>query len=221
MKSNIAEWAELHRSGYFVNHPRYQDRRMRAELDLEYIGQFGLKLRPGMNVAVIGSGYGREAAIFGPLVKDVYAIDVCPEVFAEMFEYLLQRKVENVMPVLAAIWRSGVPNGVDLFYSMATFQHITKDLAQNYLFGIADKLKPASGRAVIQFAENETGTPDAELKVYEPNVRWTKAEIADAVKKAGLKLIEINTLCGTNKAGRGWTWHWAFIGPEKKINQEE
>lgn len=220
MRTNIAQWAELHRGGYFANHPRYQGRERKASRDLEFLAQFGVKLRPRMSVVVIGSGYGREAAVFGPLVKDVYAIDVCPEVFAEMAEYLLAKKLENVMPVLAEDWMWGMPSPIDLFYSMAAFQHMTKDLVRNYLYGIADKLRPVSGRAVLQFAENETGTADAPLEAVEPNVRWSKAEIAEAVKDAGLNLIKINTLNGKNKAGKKWTWHWALIGPRTPAEEE-
>ncbi|MBE3109320.1 MAG: class I SAM-dependent methyltransferase [Acidobacteria bacterium] len=220
MRSNIAEWAELHRGGYFANHPRYKNRGAKAEPDLEHIGQFGRELQPSMKVVVIGSGYGREVALFAPLVRTVYAIDVCPEVLAEMDEYLKTKNVVNVVPVLAAYWLSRTPSDIDLFYSMATFQHTTKDLARDYLYGIADKLKPVSGRAIIQFADNETGTADAPLEAVEPNVRWSKAEITEAVKNAGLNLIKINTLNGKNKAGKRWTWHWAFIGPGKSAKEE-
>lgn len=211
MRSNVAQWAELHRGGYFANHPRYKNRNGKESADLEHVAQFGREFRPGMRVVVIGAGYGRETAVFAPLVGTVYAIDVCQEVLADMARYLGGMGISNVVPVLAEGWREKVPAGMDLFYSMATFQHLTKDLAKDYLAGIAEKLKPIAGRAIVQFAENETGTADADLVAYEPNVRWTTGEILEACRKAGLEAIQINTVRGTNRAGREWAWHWAFM----------
>jgi len=212
MKSNIAEWIALHKAGYFANHPRYQNRDKKVSYDLEYLGQFKFELRSWMNIVVIGAGYGRETAILAPLVKWVYAIDVSPSLGTGMKEFLWARKIENFDFVWAQSWHERIPSGIDLFYSIATFQHITKDLARDYLDGIADKLTEGTGRAVIQFAENETGTDDADLRIYEPNVKWSAPEIKEAVENAGLKLLNINTLRGRNKAGKEWTWHWVLIG---------
>jgi cyclopropane fatty-acyl-phospholipid synthase-like methyltransferase len=163
-----------------------------------------------MVIAVIGSGYGRELAIFGPKVTRAYGIDVSELVHAEMAGYLKAKKVANVVPVLAEGWAEALPAGLDLVYSVATFQHLTRDLVRDYLWGTARKLGQPDGRAILQFAENERGTEDAEDKAYEPNVKWTAEEIALAMADAGLELVEIKTMTGIHRNGREWKWHWTL-----------
>ena len=210
MRSNVERWKELHEGGYFRDHPCYQNKMAKPSSDQGYLDLFKVKLRPEMVIAVIGSGYGRELAIFGPKVARAYGVDVSEKVHAEMTAYLKAKGVKNVVPVMAEGWEEALPPGLDLVYSVATFQHLTRDLVRDYLRGIARKLEQPEGRAVLQFAENERGTEDAEDKAYEPNVKWTAKEIAPAMAEAGLELVEIKTMTGIHRNGREWKWHWTL-----------
>lgn len=210
MRSNVERWKELHEAGYFRDHRCYQNRMAKPSDDLKYLDLFRIELKPEMVIAVIGSGYGRELAVFGPKVARAYGLDVSEKVHAEMRAYLKAKGVKNVVPVLAEGWAEALPDGLDLVYSVATFQHLTRDLVRDYLWGIARKLGQPGGRAVLQFAENERGTEDAEDKAYEPNVKWTAEDIALAMAGAGLEIVEIKTMTGIHRNGREWKWHWTL-----------
>lgn len=212
MNTNVAGWRILHvKGGYYDVHPNYIDKDRRKDVDLETIEEY-ITLRAGMRVAVIGSGYGRETAMIAPRVGLVYAIDV-EECFPRMRAFLHARYVENVVPVDAGSWRSGIEPPIDFVYSIVTFQHITRDLAKDYVEGFAPLLSPG-GKMLIQFSESPTGTFDTGDAAIEPNVKWTKEEIADLVTAAGLEIYHLRTITGIGgtRARRPWKWHWAFIG---------
>jgi len=212
MKTNIAGWRILHQKGnYYDVHPNYSDKEGRKDTDLEVIEEF-FTLRAGMRVAVIGSGYGRETAMIAPRVGVVFAIDV-EECFPRMRAFLHARNVENVVPLDAGSWKSRIVPPVDFVYSIVTFQHITRDLAKDYVEGFAPLLSPR-GKMLIQFSESPTGTFDTGDVAIEPNIKWTKEEIADLVTTAGLQIDSLRTISGIGgtRARRPWIWHWAFIG---------
>lgn len=216
MKSNIQGWRELHsRLRYYDTHPNYVKKDSRVDGDLALIGSF--LLRQEWNVAVIGSGYGRETALIAPSVRKVFAIDV-RETLPHLRAFLGKRKIENVVEVDAENWRDGIqeygrPAPIDFVYSIVTFQHLTRDLVRDYVEGFFPFLAPR-GVFLAQFSESPSGTHDAEDAAVEPNVRWTREEIADLVKGAGYSWLTIRTISGIGgtRAKKPWIWNWSFFG---------
>lgn len=216
MKTNISGWLALHEAGYYKVHPYYKDKSNAPVGDLEAI-EYYYKLRPEMTVAIIGSGYGREAAMIAPRVAKVYAIDIGEIVFAQMRQYLAEKGISNVEPVLAERWREDLPAGIDFVYSFVTFQHLTRDLTRDYILGLPEKLAE-DGHGLVQFSESPTGTVDAEDVAVEPNVKWTVSEIRALFAEAGLFIYRFHTSNGVGgrRTTKTWTWHWAYFGKRRR-----
>lgn len=224
LRSNLEYWKEMQNKGYFENQNQallkdFGEEKYRkfygttdpkkprntSEKDCEHIARF-VTLDRSMTAAIIGCGYGRETLAIAPQVKHVYGIDVNHTILDKAQSFLASNNVYNFTPVLAEDWRTLTPPYLDFVYSITVFQHLTKGLVLDYLIGLSEKLTP-EGTALCQFAELRGGTSDADLKVYEPSVNWTVAEIDTALQDAGLEVISV-----TSDAipGRGF-WHWAFF----------
>lgn len=172
--------------------------------DIEKIARF-FTLVPHHVVAVIGCGYGREAAHICKRVALVYGIDVNEGILSGAGKYL--RDAKNFRPVLAENHDAEIPPPVDLVYSVTVMQHITRDLVHNYLGTMAPKLS-TEGRMIIQFLESSHGEEDALIELYEPTVSWSRDQISMAVEGAGLRVLEIKT----DVISPGVAWHWAYVG---------
>lgn len=205
MKSNLDCWQELQEQDYFGTHRCYQDRDAPGDYDVKQIERF-VALKPSDNVVVIGCGYGRETKHIAPHVSMVWGIDVSERVLHDAWWYLASEAIFNFQPVLAKDYAAEIPDGIDLVYSLVTLQHLTRDLAQDYLQTLGRKLAP-EGRMVLQYLESEHGTEDAELKVYEPSVSWTPPQITYAANDAGLRVLDLVT-----DLHSGCFYHWAHLG---------
>ncbi|NTW98827.1 MAG: glycosyltransferase, partial [Geobacteraceae bacterium] len=223
-RNNLGYWKELQNQGYFENQNlalfnSYGENeykrsfgcddpltlRNTSEKDRELIDSF-ISLNVSMTAVVIGCGYGRETLAIAPQVKNVYGIDVNHTILDKAQLFLASNNIFNFTPVLAENWKRLIPSGIDFVYSITVFQHLTRDLVRDYLAGLAEKLSPV-GKGLCQFAELFGGTKDAELKVYEPSVNWSVAEIEALVKEVGLAIIRIQTI---ELPGVG-LWHWVFF----------
>src|SRR5437764_765946 len=81
---------------------------------------------------------------------------------------------------------------------------------KDYFKTLGNKLS-AAGIFVVQFLEDlEPGAAnqDAELRVYEPSVTWTIAQLYKLSAQSGLKFREVRTIQVTPTA----LWHWACFG---------
>lgn len=218
MNSNIAGWRNLHAKGrYYDTHPNYVKRDGRIDTD-DLVIIAGFLLNPAWNVAVIGSGYGREIAMIAPYVRRVYAIDV-RETFPYLRAFLGKKEITNFVEVDAENWRDGIKDPIDFVYSVVTFQHLTRDLVEDYMAGFSVFLAD-NARAIVQFSESPTGTFDADDRPVEPNVKWTVPEIRDLLTRTGYDVIEIKTVSGVGgtRVTRPWKWHWVFF---RKKNEGE
>jgi len=225
IRSNLQYWKEMQNQNYFekqnlsllMNYGKEEYQRLfgncepqklrdTSQNDRELIDSF-ITLHELMTTAVIGCGYGRETLAIAPSVKHVYGIDVSHIILDKAQEFLASNNLFNFTPVLADKWFKLTPPYLDFVYSVTVFQHLTKDLVRDYIFGLTKKLSPR-GQALCQFAELSGGTPDAELKAYEPSVNWSVSEIKSMMHDAGLK---ISTLKTVKIAGSGM-WHWVLFG---------
>ncbi len=208
MKSNLDCWKTMQEERYFEKHPRYKGIRSFGKEAVPAIEQF-MKLEPHHNVIVVGCGYGRESIQIAPHVKQVYGIDVSPTIINKAITFTKGYGVCNFVGVLTDTWERDIPRGIDLVYSMAVIQHLTRDLVYDYFKRLPKKLSP-NGMMIIQFLEKFTDIyHDADIKVYEPQVSWTKVEIRELAASCGF-VIEIKTIKATEVA----VWHWCCFKRE-------
>jgi cyclopropane fatty-acyl-phospholipid synthase-like methyltransferase len=208
--SNLEYWQKMQEENYFENHMYYGDGTSNLPLfgdDLEVIKSF-IELRTDMNVAVIGCGYGRESVLLGPLVKQIYGIDVNKKILDKAVKYVNNHGVYNFIPILANTWREDIKDSLDFVFELTVFQHLTKDLTKDYISGLAEKLKP-EGKMLLQFMDCEYGSDDAEMKKYEPCVNWSMEQIEDTARDFNLQILKVEH--------RHWPadkayWHWVLLG---------
>lgn len=208
LTSNVTCWQAMQDNNYFERHNVYLNEEKRLKDfgdDLVWIER-RRTLDPSMRVTVIGCGYGREAAMIAPRVAHLWGIDVSPRILEKCRRRLRSKGIENVTMVQADTWKATIPDGIDLVYCITVFQHLTRDLVEDYLQGLGRKLAPG-GQFLCQFAELEDGTNDARLEVYEPSVRWTVPEIEEVIRRVGLSVFSVET----QRMGGGH-WHWAHFG---------
>ena len=212
MKSNLEHWKKMQEKDYFEKHSCYNAQDGELKIfgdDVDLINRH-LKLTPEMKVVVIGCGYGRESALIAPHVAHVYGIDVSELILQKTRKFLGRHGVNNFTPVLAERWEMEIPSGIDLVFSHAVFQHLTRDLVKDYVGGLAAKLSP-QGKFLLQFIEDTGGTHDAELKVYEPSVSWNAAEIGELIAECSLVKYDVEERVVSDKA----KCFWACFGKAK------
>ncbi|MEZ0369483.1 MAG: class I SAM-dependent methyltransferase [Candidatus Sericytochromatia bacterium] len=190
--SNLLHWQQMQETGYFDGHAHYQTSEglLQDGSDLKLIARY-TELNSNQKVAVIGCGYGRETLLIAPLVAQVWGIDVSEKILAQARDFLSERGIANFVPVLAERWHTDIPDDLDLAYAYTVFQHLTKHLVEDYVLGMAQKLRPG-GSLICQFMHSHTGTHDAALTSYEPHVSWTRPEIVRLAAKAGLELASLD-----------------------------
>jgi cyclopropane fatty-acyl-phospholipid synthase-like methyltransferase len=213
-RSNLEQWKRLHESDYFETHPSYHGLRdFGGHNEIAAIEMF-TAFQPSMRVVVIGCGYGRETAHIAPRVAHVYGIEVSEIILDKAVRYLAERHVGNFTPVLAERYASDIPGGIDLVFSVACMQFITRDLVFDYFATLARKLTPA-GMFIVQFIEElEPGAAsrDAELRVYEPSVSWTLPQLFDLAGRSGLRFRHTRTYPMVEVTPPR-LWHWVWFTP--------
>lgn len=207
MKSNLVYWQEMQENDYFENHPCYQGLIDQDDAECDIIEWF-TPLSADKKVVVIGCGYGRESVYIARRVGHVYGIDVSKKILDKAVKYTGEKGVTNFTPILAEGFASAIPNGIDLVFSVVVFQHLTRDLARNYLDVLGGKLAP-DGKMVIQFCEDFNVEPDndAELKTYEPSVSYSVRQVVDMIQPLGLKVEIARSYMATKEA----LWHWVCL----------
>lgn len=212
MKSNLVYWQKLQDKDYFERHSTY-----RGLVDLQIVDvpdaecgviEWFRPLTGEEKVVVIGCGYGRESVHIARRVAHVWGIDVNQRVLDKAIRYTRQHDVANFTTVLAESFSATIPDNIDVVFSIVVFQHITRDLAKNYLGVLGRKLSP-NGKMVIQFLENlnsDSGN-DAELRVYEPSVSYNIRQVVEIAEPLGLRLEGARSYMASSNQ----LWHWACI----------
>ena len=207
VRSNVDHWKQMQESDYFETHPCYKGLRdFGGETDVSFIEWF-TKLTPTMRVVVIGCGYGRETAHLAPQVGHVYGVDVSAVILDKAVRYLGEKDITNFTPVLVERYKTEIPEAIDLVFSVVVMQHLTRDLVFDYFSTLRAKLSE-NGIFVVQFLEElvpGAEEQDAELRVYEPSVSWTIAQLYQLSAQSGVKVREVRTIQVTPAA----LWHWA------------
>jgi SAM-dependent methyltransferase len=196
----------MQENDYFENHPLYDESLNASEFDCHAIGWFRA-LQSTDKVVVIGCGYGRESVHIGRRADQVYGIDVSRKILDKAVKFTRDSGVQNFTPVLAEAFETEIPQDIDLVFSHVVFQHLTRDLAHNYIRVLAEKLSPG-GAMVIQFCEDLLGgiDEDAALEVYEPNVSYNIRQVVEMAQPR-LKLAGARSVMATETA----LWHWVHL----------
>jgi SAM-dependent methyltransferase len=207
LRSNVDYWKQLQENDYFEKHPCYNGLRDLGDSTCAVIEQY-LPLSPGMNVVVVGCGYGRDTAHIAPRVRHVWGTDVSSTILDKAERYLGELGITNFTPVLAEDYGRAIPDGIDLVFSIVVMQHLTRDLVRDYFRTLGSKLTP-SGRMLVQFVEDFLSTDeDAQLRAYEPSISWTSRQLLELAQDAGVRFIEVRTQQVTPTA----LWHWGLFG---------
>ena len=205
IRSNVAQWKELQDRDYFENHPVYNGFDLPAGPIVANIEKL-ISLKSHMKAAIIGCGYGRDSLEIAPKVGQVFGIDVSEYVLAKASKFLASNGVENFTPVVYDQYKSDIPEGIDLVFSVVVMQHLTRDLVVDYFRSLSLKMAPG-GSFVVQFLEETfdgVELNDAELVVYEPSVSWTVRQLVDLTNTTGLEFQEVRSVLATPTA----VWHW-------------
>jgi cyclopropane fatty-acyl-phospholipid synthase-like methyltransferase len=209
LRSNLEHWKRLQERDYFEHHSSYSGLKdFGGHNEISAINMF-TRLERSMRVVVIGCGYGRETTQIAREVDRVYGIDVSPVILDKAVKYLADRGVTNFTPVLADDYRDQIPAEIDLVFSVAVMQLITRDLVYDYFRTLAAKLS-VSGLFIAQFVEYlDQAAPDmdADLQADEPEVTWTMHQLFDLSRRSGLRFNEARTYQLTPSAA-SILWHW-------------
>jgi cyclopropane fatty-acyl-phospholipid synthase-like methyltransferase len=217
MNTNIPVWQALHAQGYFKNHPYYQGGARFSGDDVERVSEFyPLKLASSENLAVIGSGYGRETLLLAPFFRLIYCIDIDLILFSDLKRFLEERNVRHFIPILIRDgWDSDITDELDCVYSRNVFQHLTRDLTIDYFKKLSLKLRKDTGRFVFQFCEcHDGGERDVNPgRIYEPQINWTRAEIESLCSLLKLKIHALKSV-PINQRKHHFHWHWLSAGTD-------
>lgn len=211
IRSNVEYWQQMQEKDYFEHHPCYKglvDTWGDSECG---VIEWFLPLKSDMKVVNIGCGYGREAVHIARKVQHVYGIDVSERILNKARAYVAEKGVTNFTPILAENYKSEIPSGIDLVFSIVVMQHLTRDLVKDYLTSLGAKLKP-TGKMVIQFLEalKSDLDADAELKAYEPSISWSIPQIVLTAREVGLKFEQSRSFIMTDET----LWHWTLLSKE-------
>jgi cyclopropane fatty-acyl-phospholipid synthase-like methyltransferase len=223
-KGNLDYWVRLQDDeGYFDKHPIYNGLREFSLNDyggddaLQALSAFGA-LGAGKKVAVIGCGYGRETLQIAPRVAHVWGIDVSEKLLARTRGFLSARGVDNFTPVLASEYDERLPRDLDVVFSVVVMQHLTRSLVLDYFTRLREHLVDG-GVFVVQFLEelyDGVDQRDAELRVYEPSISWTLAQLAQLSLDTGLRFEEVRT----QMLGPKTLWHWVHFSRQSAAAAE-
>jgi cyclopropane fatty-acyl-phospholipid synthase-like methyltransferase len=73
-------------------------------------------------------------------VKHVYGIDMSSVILAKAVRHLAERSIINFTPILADRYKTDIPDGIDLVFSIVVMQHLTRDLVADYFGSLAKNL---------------------------------------------------------------------------------
>jgi cyclopropane fatty-acyl-phospholipid synthase-like methyltransferase len=220
MRTNAAEWAAMHEEGtaafpgsYFKSHKYYQGGMYEGGFDVGIIPKF-ITLGPEMTALIIGAGYGRETAFIAPRIKRVYCIDVKSEKLEQhRAAFLGARKITNTTDLIYEPgWEEKI-EPLDFAYSFTVFQHVTRDITDDYFRGVAARLK-STGRLLFQFCERLKGGQQDPIPglVYEPQINWSRSQIEIACAFFDLRILKLITPKTITQNKKAYLWHWLLAG---------
>lgn len=166
-----------HRAAGWLERPE----REREEQPDRMIDQLGLA--PGMTVADVGAGIGYHAARMASRVGPtgtVWAVEVQPEMLAQLEARMRGRGVTNVRPVLGTGLDPALPaNAIELVLMVDVYHEFENP--REMLDRIVAALKPGGRVAFVEYRAEDPKVPILPLH------RMTEAQIRREAEAAGLR----------------------------------
>jgi len=126
--NNLDTWKYLQAHNYFANHNCYKTFHL-AEVNFDLTEKIKNKV-----MVEIGCGYGRESYYFSKYVSKLYAIDVSDDILNLTKETVQTHGfIDLVKFVLAESYKTEIYEPINYVYAKHVFQHITPELAKDYL----------------------------------------------------------------------------------------
>ena len=147
-----------------------------------------LALKPTDEVADIGAGTGYFSFRMARLVPkgEVLAVDIQPEMIAELSQRRLQNGLANVHPVLGTTTDPRLPaNALDLVLIVDAYHEFDHPREMGRV--IARALRPGTGRlALVEYRAEDANVP------IKPIHKMTVEQAEKEMKAIGLELVEAN-----------------------------
>lgn len=140
-------------------------------------------------VLELGVGGGAILKVLSEKVKEAAGIDIS-EVAINIAKEWIGNKDNVYLKVTDNL--NDYPNGMfDLIFEVTVFQHMLKKYVIEYLHQSHDKLK-SDGLVFFQFVDDPTYS-EIDKEGDENQSSWTKEEIQEQFRKAGLEIVSLNT----------------------------
>jgi ubiquinone/menaquinone biosynthesis C-methylase UbiE len=156
-----------------------------------------LKLKPGDNVADIGSGTGAFSLPFAKAVAPsgkVYAVDIDPGLLDYIAQKAKKENVANIQTVKGEFSDPKLPNhDVDLAFFHDVLHHIQN--RQAYLKALGTYIKPTGRIALIEMNRDDPKTPHRNS----PEMLLSKDEVKNWMAAAGFRPGEEYDVYGNPK----------------------
>ncbi|WP_264325667.1 class I SAM-dependent methyltransferase [Romeriopsis navalis] len=142
-----------------------------------------LDLQPSDTVADIGAGTGYFAFRMAPQVKQVYAVDVQPEMLDIMAEIQSEKHIENVDRVLGANQNPNLTaDTIDLALMVDAYHEF--DYPKEMMQGLVTALKPGGRVALLEYKGENPLIPIKKLH------KMTQRQVRHELEAVGLEFIE-------------------------------
>lgn len=161
-----------------------REMREKEEKTSELMKNLGLK--PGMNVADIGSGNGYHTLKMAKTIGEkgkAYAVDIQPQMLEMLEKRAKEADIKNVISIHNSFWDAKLPeNSIDLALMVDVYHEFSHP--EQMLAGIRKSLKPGGRVALVEFRMED---PDVPIKLLH---KMSKQQIMKEFPANGFKLVE-------------------------------
>ena len=179
MGRRTAKTMSYHGAGWLIRNNRESE-----EKTTEMMPQLGLK--PGMNVADIGSGNGYHTLLMAEKIGKegtAYAVDVQPEMLELLKKRAAAAGVENIKYIHNSYWDAKLPeNSIDLALMVDVYHEFSHP--EQMLASIRKALRPGGRVALVEFRLEDEKVP---IKLEH---KMSKEQIMREFPANGFKLVE-------------------------------
>ncbi len=145
-----------------------------------------LGLKPGMNVADIGSGNGFHTLEMAKIIAPngiAYAVDIQPEMLKMLLGRAAEEKVANVKTIENTFWDALLPeNTLDLALLADVYHEFSHP--EEMLASIRRSLRPGGRLVLVEFRSEDKNVPIKELH------KMSKEQIMRELPPNGFKLVQ-------------------------------
>jgi ubiquinone/menaquinone biosynthesis C-methylase UbiE len=161
-------------------------RKMREEEEKTSEMMKNLGIKPGMDVADIGSGNGYHTLKMAKVIGekgDAYAVDIQPQMLEMLEKRAKEANIKNVKSVLNSFWDTKLPeNSIDLALMVDVYHEFSHP--ERMLASIHKSLNPGGRIALVEFRTEDPKVPIKKLH------KMSKEQIMKEFPANGFKLVQ-------------------------------